>query len=838
MLRFLPFTELKQGEEAARREEAARLARALGVSARTAWLLIARGVRDAAEAEAFLHPNAEMLCDPFAFEEMQKAVARLTRAIAQRERICIYGDYDVDGVCATSMLLMYLRGCGANVSYHIPSRHAEGYGMNLAAVERLAAEGVQLIVTVDNGVKANAELLRCRELGMDAIVTDHHLPGDVLPTCEAILCHTLAGCCYPNKNICGAGMAFKLIEAHGGRAAALPYVALAGLATVADVVPLTGENRVFAALALAAVNAGESPLGLRALVEAAFEKKRVLTARDFAFAIAPRLNAAGRMEDASLGVALLTETDAERAKTLAQRLNELNAARQQEEGAIYEAASAAIEADDLTDKRGIVLKHADWNPGVVGIAASKLAERYYRPVVLLSERNGVLTGSARSIEGVDLHAALKANERYFTRFGGHAYAAGMTLPVENFEAFAAGFDESVRAAAPEETFLPAARYEAEAPFSELTMQLAGELAMLAPFGEGNPMPVFRTDGAAVKRLRRIGDEGKHLRLTLEQKNQYAEGVWFYGGGRFAQINDYGRCDLLYVPTVNEYNGRQTLQVELKAMRPAAVPEAERYLAARQEKFIDAICANIRYNKMRAEQAFFVAEPENFLLAHTARDIAGLLVLCFTPAGAARFLRLASERGLYGRMEVSFGKNAAEPCAYHAAVLAPKLDALSIRRFRTVLVYDTPVTLGVLDALKSLAPEAQLAVAPHEADDAGELLAALRFDRAWFIPFYQALRKGDGSFYNREALLDHLARETRAPRYACVLAADISLELGFLEAGDGASLRFAPPQGRRELPQSDTFQRLASLFEMHEHAKNATRREKACAQTHNHEEEQP
>lgn len=188
---------------------------------------------------------------------------------------------------------------------------------------------------------------------------------------------------------------------------------------------------------------------------------------------------------------------------------------------------------------------------------------------------------------------------------------------------------------------------------------------------------------------------------------------------------------------------------------------------------------------------------------------------------------------------SASAKAAEPCAYHAAVLAPKLDALSIRRFRTVLVYDTPVTLGVLDALKSLAPEAQLAVAPHEADDAGELLAALRFDRAWFIPFYQALRKGDGSFYNREALLDHLAAGNPSTRAMhAVLAADISLELGFLEAGDGASLRFAPPQGRRELPQSDTFQRLASLFEMHEHAKNATRREKACAQTHNHEEEQP
>ena len=832
MLRFLPAIELSEGEEAARREEAARLARALGIAPRTARLLLARGIRDMAEAEAFLHPSADMLCDPFAFPDMEKAVERLTQAIEKRERICIYGDYDVDGVCATSMLLLYLRRCGADVSYYIPSRHTEGYGMNLAAVERLAAEGVQLIVTVDNGVKANAELQRCQELGMEAIVTDHHLPGDALPPCAALLCHTLPGCAYPNHNICGAGTAFKLIEALGGRRAALPYIALAGLATAADVVPLVGENRVFVALALAAVNGGGCPLGLSALAEVAYEKKRVLTARDFVFAIAPRLNAAGRMADAALGVALLTETDAVRAKELALRLNELNIARQHEEGAIYEAACAAIEADDLTDKRTIVLKSADWNPGVVGIAASKLAERYYRPVVLLSEREGVLTGSARSIEGVDLHAALKENERFFTRFGGHAYAAGMTLPLENFEAFSAAFDASVHALAPEETFLPAARYEAEAPFSELTMQLASELALLAPFGEGNPTPVFRTDGAAVKRLQRRGEEGRHLRLTLEQGNLYMDGVWFYGGDRFQEINDFGRCDLLYVPSVNDYNGRQSLQAELRAMRPAAVPDAEKYITARREKFMDAISANLRYNKMRAAETYPVADPEEFLLAQASKGIAGLLVLCFTPAGAQRFLRLAAAHGLYGRMEVSFRKNAAQPCAYHAAVLAPELSALTIRRFRTVLVYDTPVTLGVLDALKTLAPDAQIVLAPPVPGDADELLAALRIDRAWYIPFYRALQKGDGRFYNREALLDHLARETRAPRYACALAADISFELGFLGAGEGAPIRFTLPEERREISQSATFALLASLPGMHEHLINTTRCAEAGASTHN------
>ena len=807
--------------------DAGRLARALGISVRTARLLCARGITDAAEAEAFLHPSAEMLCDPFAFSDMEKAVARIRQAIALNERICIYGDYDADGVCATAMLLLSLRRQGANVRYYIPSRHGEGYGMNIDAVERLKADGVSLIITVDNGIKANGELARCYALGMDAIVTDHHLPGDELPLCEALLCHTVEGCTYPNGDICGGGTAFKLIEALEGRAAALEYISLAGIATSADVVPLKGENRVFVALALQDINAGACPLGITALLEAAFAERRTVSARDISFTIAPRLNAAGRMEDASIAVELLTETDPARAKELAGRLNALNVARQQEESAIYADACAAIDGDDLTDKRTIVLKSSEWNPGVVGIAASKLAEKYFRPVVLLAQREGVLTGSARSIEGLDLHAALKENERFFTRFGGHAYAAGMTLLPENFDAFAAGFEQSVRAAAPGEVFLPAAGYEAEVPFMELTLHLAEELAMLAPFGEGNPTPVFRTDGVAIKRLKRMGKEGKHLQLTLEKNNQYEEGVWFYAGDRFDAINDYGRCDLLYTPIVDDYNGKH-LQVKVQAIRPASVPDADKYLAARQEKFFDAISANIRYNNIHADAGFSLVEPDALILNEVNSGIAGMLVLCFTAPGAARFLRLAGEHGLYERMEVSFRKNTPQPAAYHAAVFAPVLDALTISRFRKVLVYDTPLTLGMLDALKTLAPRAQLFAAPSVEGDGAALMKAFRFDRARFVPLYKAIAKRGGSFYNRETLLDHLCRETREPRYIASIGADVCAELGFLQGGDGDSLAFAPPPDKRDLGESLSFRQACALFEMHEYAKDALRCHRAEA----------
>jgi len=838
MLRYLPTIKLTETEEAVRQQDAARLARALSVSPRTARLLVDRGISDEREAEAFLHPSESMLLDPFLFRDMEKAVFRIRKAIAEGERVCIFGDYDADGVCATSMLLLYLRGEGAKVDYHIPSRHTEGYGMSIGAVERLKEKGVQLIITVDNGVKANRELQLCRELHMDVIVTDHHLPGDELPPCEALLCHTVEGCTYPNKNICGAGTAFKLIEALGGRAAAMPYISLAAIATAADVVPLVGENRVIAALGLSAINKGDCPIGLAALQNVAMEKKRVLTSRDLVFVIAPRLNAAGRMEDAALSVALLTETEKGRALQLAERLDRLNQARQREEGAVYEDAAKAIETDDLTEKRTVVLKSPDWNPGVVGIAASKLAERYHRPVVLLSERDGLLTGSARSIDGVDLHAALRENERFFLRFGGHAYAAGMTLFPENFEPFREAFDASIKCAVPETLFRPAAHYEEEISFEELNMQLAAEIAMLAPFGEGNPMPVFRTDGAAVKRLSRIGESGKHLRLTFELDNRYEEAVWFYAGDRFNEINDYGRADILYVPSVNEFNGRKSLQLEMRAIRPASVPDAEAYIRARRKKFIDAFSHNIRYNNMNAICDYILADPDVYLKDVLKESIAGTLVLCFTPSGAGRFLRFAAAEDMFAKMEIGFEKNLRQPCAYHAAVMAPVLDTITVSRFQRILIYDTPVSLGILDALHALAPKAELILAKPVQMDMAPHFESLSFDRACLVPFYKALMRRGGSYYNREVLLDHFARETDAPSHVCILAADICTELGFLEKGDGEQLRFAAPKEKRDLSESRTFRTAASLAAMHEHANRILNSRRADAQTQNHEEGQP
>ncbi|NCB31593.1 MAG: single-stranded-DNA-specific exonuclease RecJ, partial [Clostridia bacterium] len=566
-----------------------------GISLKLARLLYARGARTAAQMEAFLHPSDFQFHSPFFFFDMDKAVARIRQAKEKKEQICVYGDYDVDGVCATSIVLGCLQKLGVQAFYHIPSRHTEGYGMHPEAVREIAAAGASLILTVDNGVKAVDEIALAKELGMDVIVTDHHLCGEKLPAAAAILCHTRPEDHYPNPDLCGAGTAYKLAAALLGEEEASAYIPLAGLATMADVVPLMGENRALVALALRRLNDKTCCPGLQALGKLVNEKGRAFTARDLAFGFAPRLNAAGRLEDAGLCVELLCTGDASRAREIACQLDGLNRRRQQEEGAIIAQAAEMIEADDLTERRSIVLKSPDWNPGVVGIAAARIAERYWRPTVLFAQTGELLTGSARSVPGVDIHRALKENEACFLRFGGHAYAAGATMEVGRFAELQEGLERALWKYETAERFLPGIQYEDEVEPGELTLKLAEELALLEPFGQGNPEPAFRTDGVLLRNVRRIGGEGAHLKATAVQNNHYGELVAWGAGYRLQELLDKERCDIIYTPSLNEWNGLRQVQLRVEAFRGTAIKEAPAFLSKRSDKFIDAFSHNILYN---------------------------------------------------------------------------------------------------------------------------------------------------------------------------------------------------------------------------------------------------
>lgn len=784
------------------------LARPAGVSARLAALLYARGATDEAAMDAFLNPNIGQLHDPMLLKDMDRAIARIRRAIDNGERICIYGDYDADGVCATAMLHSYLSRAGAHVFYHIPSRHDDGYGMNGEAVRMLAAEGTKLIITVDNGVKAHAEIALCNELGVDVVITDHHNCDIVLPEAVAVICHTRVDDIYPNKNLCGAATALKVIHALGGMAAMTPYIPLAGLATVADVMPLLGENRALVALALKMINSNECPVGLHALANAASEKRNVYTERDMAFAFAPRLNAAGRLTEASQCVELLCCDDAQKACGMAGVLSELNARRKQEESAICEAVCAQLEGSDLTFAHSIVLKNTQWNPGVVGISAARIAERYYRPTLLLCESGGILTGSARSVRGVDIYAALKACEDCFIRFGGHSYAAGVTMEASRFDEFTQRFEETLCQMYSDDVLLPRRSYETDAEISELSLSLAEELERLAPFGEGNPQPVLRTKGVLFNQLRRIGTDGAHIKATALKQNSYQEAVGFYMGDSFERILDMERCDILYMPAVNEYHGMRTLQLQLKEIMPCAIKDAQSYAAQRRNKFFDAFSRNLLYNDMRLDVAVNRVDASACVKALLSGAVAGTLVLCFTEDGMRELLELLRDEELDAAVSVRFFANTKGPAAYNEVVAAPVMDQLELTRFRSVLVYDTPVTAGILNTLGRLAPQAEL-YAPRQAASAVALMAGLSMDRERFASFYRAMREHPAHYNSGEAV-DCLNRCTGRPEYECRLALCIMQELGFVECGAGVA--FKNDAQTKQLADSATYRALNGLAE--------------------------
>lgn len=769
-----------------------------GISPRLARMLYARGARTGEAMEAFLHPSAAQLYDPFLFRDMDKAVARLREAAEKGQRICVYGDYDVDGVCATAIMLGTLEQLGAQAFYHVPSRHREGYGMNLAAVEELAKAGTQLILTVDNGIKALEEIRLARELGMDVIVTDHHLCGDTLPDAAAILCHTLPGNAYPNPDLCGAGTAYKLACALLGKEGAMGFLPLVALATTADVMPLTGENRALVALGLGALNRGECCVGLQALNRVANPKGSRLTARDLAFRFAPRLNAAGRLEDAGQCVELLRTRDKAWAAEMAEALDKLNSQRKAEENAILQDVERMLQAQDLTDQRSILLQSPDWNPGVIGIAAARVAERYWRPTMLFALRDGLLTGSARSIPGVDIYKALVANEGLFTRFGGHAYAAGASLPAECFPALVKGVETALQAGEPWERFIPCAQYEETVGLGELSLALAEELSRLEPFGEGNPEPAFRTDGVLLRNVRRIGENGNHLKAVAVQGDSYGEVVAWGMGHRFDALLQQERCDMIYTPQRNDWNGQRLLQLRAEVLRGGEIQDPTGYLNQRTEKFVDAFSQNILYNKGCVHD---VTEGLDTYLEEQWKRANGTLALCATQQGAQRLLTLLGERDLFGWVDVDFYKNQSGPCAYGGVVLAPILAQLDIRRYRRVVCYDG-ARQGVVEKLRALSPDSEILCGPALP------LPALSFTREDMAGFYRIFRGSARRFYSREELADHLSALAQKPRYMACLAVDIMLELGFAKADQGIVPVPAPAQ--RDLMESELYAAIAAL----------------------------
>ena len=564
------------------------LAEALEVGETTAAILVRRGYSDVDEARAFLQ-GERAPHDPFLLGDMTEAVALIRAAIAAGRKICVHGDYDVDGICATALAVLTLRELGADADWHLPSRFEEGYGVSGNTISRLADEGCGLLLTVDCGITAVAEVAEAKARGLDVIVTDHHRPGDVLPDCPIVATRPSD---YPFPELCGTGVVHKLAQALLGteHEAVRRHADLVALATIADVVPLLDENRSLAISGLRALARTQKP-GLRALMRSAGVDPAAVDAGAVGFRLAPRINAAGRLGRPDAALDLLLTTDEAEATRLAGELELLNRDRQAVEERILRAAVAEVESwpEPQRSRRGYVLWGEDWHEGVIGIVASRLVERFNRPVVMIAgtgDRGGEARwkGSGRSVAAFDLHGALGACSRHLERFGGHRAAAGLSIAPENLEDFAAAFAAHAEASLSDDELLPVTKVDAIVPGASLTLGLAQELERLAPFGLGNPDVTLLVPSCEAVSPNVVG-EGKHLRFRVRHHGRDAGSAIAFGlGGQLERLTRPGgsaaRFDLVCRLKENRWNGTVAPQLLVRRLfdAPAGYDELRERLA--------------------------------------------------------------------------------------------------------------------------------------------------------------------------------------------------------------------------------------------------------------------
>jgi single-stranded-DNA-specific exonuclease len=550
------------------------LSRELGVSPVTARLLCIRGLGGLEDARRFLSPRLDDLLDPFTLADMSTAVDRIMAAIENRHRIAIHGDYDVDGVTSTVILRRALELLGADVVHFIPERLRDGYGLQPATMDRLRDEGAQLVISVDCGIRAAEAANRARELGIDLIITDHHEPDADLPQALAVINPKRHDCRYADKNLAGVGVALKLVQAlcqRTGHANWLPaFVKVAAIGTLADVVPLVGENRIIAKLGLGMLSKGPHKVGLRALLDVCGLSGREIDSYHIGFVVAPRVNAAGRMSTPDIAARLLLASDeamGDEARALAEQLNAENIRRQQEEAEIVAQARKIVETDlEIGSRTVIVVSGERWHRGVIGIVASKLVDAFHRPAIVISTEGDVAHGSCRSIPSFNMLAALESCGELMTKFGGHKQAAGLTIESANIRELRARVNDYADGCLGPDALRPRLWIDGTLGFRSIDEQVVSELATLAPFGAGNPCPIFRTSRVEiVDGPRRLKE--RHLKMAFKQDGRILRGVAWRASEREEFVTEHrAAIDLAFSLEQDTWNGERYLQLSIADFR--------------------------------------------------------------------------------------------------------------------------------------------------------------------------------------------------------------------------------------------------------------------------------
>ena len=746
-------------------------------------VLISRGIASAEEARKFLYPSLDDLNDPYQLSDMAEAVATIRRHLDMGSPITVYGDYDVDGVTASSILYTHLISLGANAEVYLPSRHNEGYGLNDAAITEIAGRS-RLLITVDCGISNAAQIALARQLGLDCVVTDHHRPPEQLPDCPTV--NPLLND-YPFPSLCGAGVAFQLVRALSGNDAAVRLIDLAAIGTIADLVPLQDENRIITHFGLAAINR-QSRLGVGALISAAGLAGKPIRAHHIAFQLAPRLNASGRIGSAKIAFELLTSHDEAQAQELALFLNRENDQRKQLEQQIIAEADELLKDYDFQRNHVIAIVGEGWNEGVIGLAASRLLERYHMPVMVFSRTQDTLVGSCRSIDAVNIHAVLTSCADLFTRFGGHKAAAGLTLPAENFDRMLERINRYIEQNCDAAGYTPVSVYDCQPNLSELTLESMHALECFQPTGMGNPTPLFLAEGEMTN-WRTIGADNKHLKFELACNGRHD--CIAFGMVPLLHKPVGGTYRVIFSPKENTYAGRTTIQLEIKAMQQsgdaARQNEVLRGTSRLQMKFVSDLLSRKIPEKSPQETGTRLSRAE--LIDILTRTTQGTLVLCGSAATAYDLIR---DCGSIHELYVNAYPQ--EALGHNAICLLPCGELPRFNYSRVVLV-DLPPQLFPFAGAQSVITDA--AGWLHQLPD----IAALR-------SIYAAARKLLGiDARSLDHLIHAIAGATRLSE-ACVLAGiAVYCDLKLLTYTDSAMPKIAMAPMQKTDPESSAVYRL-------------------------------
>ena len=552
-------------------EIVAKLSAEINVSEAIATILVQRGVDTFEKAKAYFRPQLSDLHDPFLLKDMDLAYYRIKKAITDHEKMMVYGDYDVDGTTAVSIVYSYFVTLNPDIEYYIPDRYKEGYGISKMGIDYAHENGISLIIALDCGIRSNELVDYANTLGIDFIICDHHLPGDILPNAHAILNPKRRDCTYPYKELSGAGIGFKLVQGYSKKEGfpedkILEYIDLVAVSIASDMVDMQGENRVLAYFGLKKLNENPSA-GLQSLIEEGPKKKKY-SIQDIIFGIGPKINAAGRISDATAAVRVLIAKEYTSARQLTRVLNERNTERKELDNDITKNAVDMVEGTvGMSERKSIVIRGEAWHKGVIGIVASRMVEQFYKPTIVFSQNDGMLTGSARSVKNFDIHEAITECSQWVEQFGGHKYAAGLSIKAENFDAFSKQFESVVVRDIQEASLLPEVEYDLDISLEMLTPKFLDLINQMSPFGPGNPLPIFHSKELRSNNSPRVLKD-RHLKLQISQNSRhYFDGIGFGLSEHLPVVSNGEIFDACYCIEENDFNGQVKLQLRLKDLKP-------------------------------------------------------------------------------------------------------------------------------------------------------------------------------------------------------------------------------------------------------------------------------